>query len=143
MISGGPFLSRPLSFTADLQESQYLGQSEDYFVQFILFFLPFPYVLGHAPGVLLSKSSRTQPQKEASTEATRPSYKGHRGSSLRGLLNLRHGFGHGSPGGHLNRRRTNVQQLTCKIDLSNSFYYLFFSFVLLELIKGKVLGEKL
>ena len=31
------------------------------------------------------------------------------------------------------RRRTNVQQLTCKIDLSNSFYYLFFSFVLLEL----------
>ena len=28
---------------------------------------------------------------------------------------------------------TNVQQLTCKIDLSNSFYYLFFSFVLLEL----------
>ena len=47
------------------------------------------------------------------------------------------------------RRRTNVQQLTCKIDLSNSFYYLFFSLVLLELkikpfvLKGKVLGEKL
>ena len=45
------------------------------------------------------------------------------------------------------RRRTNVQQLTCKIDLSNSFYYLFFSFVLLELkpfvLKGKVRGEKL
>ena len=45
-----------------------------------------------------------------------------------------------------NRRRTNVQQLTCKIDLSNSFYYFFFSFVLLELkpfvLKGKVLGEK-
>ena len=45
------------------------------------------------------------------------------------------------------RRRTNVQQLTCKIDLSNSFYYLFFSFVLLELkpfvLKGKVLGETL
>ena len=45
------------------------------------------------------------------------------------------------------RRRTNVQQLTCKIDLPNSFYYLFFSFVLLELkpfvLKGKVLGEKL
>ena len=45
-----------------------------------------------------------------------------------------------------NRRRTNVQQLTCKIDLSNSFYYLFFSFVLIELkpfvLKGKVLGEK-
>ena len=45
------------------------------------------------------------------------------------------------------RRRTNVQQLTCKIDLPFSFYYLFFSFVLLELkpfvLKGKVLGEKL
>ena len=45
------------------------------------------------------------------------------------------------------RRRTNVQQLTCKIDSSNSFYYLFFSFVLLELkplvLKGKVRGEKL
>ena len=45
-----------------------------------------------------------------------------------------------------NRRRTNVQQLTCKIDLPFSFYYLFFSFVLLELkpfvLKGKVLGEK-
>ena len=46
-----------------------------------------------------------------------------------------------------NRRRTNVQQLTCNIDLSKSFYYLFFSFVLLlELkpfvLKGKVLGEK-
>ena len=44
------------------------------------------------------------------------------------------------------RRRTNVQQLTCKIDLSNSFYYLFFSFIILELkplvLKGKVLGEK-
>ena len=37
-----------------------------------------------------------------------------------------------------------MQQLTCKIDLSNSFYYLFFSFVLIELkpfvLKGKVLG---
>ena len=47
----------------------------------------------------------------------------------------------------LNRRRTNVQQLTCKIDLSNSFYYLFFSFIILELkplvLKGKVPGEKL
>ena len=46
----------------------------------------------------------------------------------------------------VSRRRTNVQQLTCKIDLSSSFYYLFFSFVLLELkpfvLKGKVLGEK-
>ena len=31
------------------------------------------------------------------------------------------------------RRRTNVQQLTCNIDLPYSFYYLFFSFVLLEL----------
>ena len=45
-----------------------------------------------------------------------------------------------------NRRRTNVQQLTCKIDSSRSFYYLFFSFVLLELkpfvFKWKVLGEK-
>ena len=44
------------------------------------------------------------------------------------------------------RRRTNVQQLTCKIDLPFSFYYLFFSFVLRELkpfvLKGKVLGEK-
>ena len=43
-------------------------------------------------------------------------------------------------------RRTNVQQLTCKIDLSKSFYCLFFSFVLLELkpfvYKWKVLGEK-
>ena len=50
-------------------------------------------------------------------------------------------------GPFFSRRRTNVQQLTCKIDLSNSFYYLFFSFVLLELkpfvLKGKVLGEKL
>ena len=32
-----------------------------------------------------------------------------------------------------NRGRTNMQQLTCNIDLSSSFYYLFFSFVLLEL----------
>ena len=44
------------------------------------------------------------------------------------------------------RRRTNVQQLTCKIDSSNSFYYLFFSFIILELkplvLKGKVLREK-
>ena len=44
-----------------------------------------------------------------------------------------------------NRRRTNVQQLTCNIDLSCYSYYLFFSFVLLELkpfvLKGKVLGE--
>ena len=44
------------------------------------------------------------------------------------------------------RRRTNVQQLTCDIDPSSSFYYLFFSFVLLELkpfvLKGKVPGEK-
>ena len=47
---------------------------------------------------------------------------------------------------HVCRRRTNVQQLTCKIDLSSSFYYLFFSFLLLELkplgFKRKVLGEK-
>ena len=45
------------------------------------------------------------------------------------------------------RRRTNMQQLTCKINLPFSFYYLFFSFILLELkpfvLKGKVLGEKL
>ena len=38
-----------------------------------------------------------------------------------------------------------MQQLTCKIDLSNSFYYLFFSFVLLELkpfvLKGKSRGK--
>ena len=44
------------------------------------------------------------------------------------------------------RRRTKVQQLTCNIDLSCSFYYLFFSFVLIELkpfvLKGKVLGQK-
>ena len=26
-----------------------------------------------------------------------------------------------------------MQQLTCKIDLSNSFYYLFFFFIILEL----------
>ena len=48
---------------------------------------------------------------------------------------------------HFTRRRTNVQQLTCKINLPFSFYYLFFSFVLLELkpfvLKGLVLGEKL
>ena len=47
--------------------------------------------------------------------------------------------------GYLFRRRTNVQQLTCKIDLSSSFYYLFLFFVLLELkpfvLKGKVPGE--
>ena len=45
----------------------------------------------------------------------------------------------------IDRRRTNVQQLTCNIDLSSSFY-LFFSFVLIQLkplvLKGKVLGEK-
>ena len=38
-----------------------------------------------------------------------------------------------------------MQQLTCNIDLSRSFYYLFFSFVLLELkpfvLKVKLLGE--
>ena len=38
-----------------------------------------------------------------------------------------------------------MQQLTCKIDLSFSFYYLFFSFVLLELkpfvLKGKSWGK--
>ena len=43
------------------------------------------------------------------------------------------------------RRRTNVQQLTCKIVLSSSFYYLFLSFVLLELkpfvLKGKSRGK--
>ena len=43
------------------------------------------------------------------------------------------------------RRRTNVQQLTCNICLSRTFYYLFFSFVLLELkpfvYKWKVLGK--
>ena len=46
---------------------------------------------------------------------------------------------------HHSRRRTNVQQLTCKINLHFSFYYLFFSFVLLELkpfvLKGLVLGK--
>ena len=39
-----------------------------------------------------------------------------------------------------------MQQLTFNIDLSSSFYYIFFSFVLLELkpfvLKGKALGEK-
>ena len=39
-----------------------------------------------------------------------------------------------------------MQQLTRNIDLSCSFYYLFFSFVLIELkpfvLKGKVLGVK-
>ena len=35
--------------------------------------------------------------------------------------------------GKNDRRRTNVQQLTCNIELSCSFYYLFFSFVLIEL----------
>ena len=39
-----------------------------------------------------------------------------------------------------------MQQLTCNIDLSCSFYYLFFSFVLIELkpfvSKGKVLERK-
>ena len=39
-----------------------------------------------------------------------------------------------------------MQQLTCNIDLSCSFYYFFFSFILIELkpfvLKGKVLGEK-
>ena len=43
-------------------------------------------------------------------------------------------------------RRTKVQQLTCNIDWSCYSYYLFFSFVLLELkpfvLKGKVLEEK-
>ena len=40
-----------------------------------------------------------------------------------------------------------MQQLTCNIDLSCSFYCFFFSFVHLELkpfvLKGKVLGGKL
>ena len=39
-----------------------------------------------------------------------------------------------------------MQQLTCNINLSNSFYYIFFSFVLIELkpfvLKGNVLGEE-
>ena len=54
-----------------------------------------------------------------------------------------------STGGHTRpkyRRKTNVQQLTCNIDLSCSFYYLFFSCVLIELkpfvLKGEVLGER-
>ena len=38
-----------------------------------------------------------------------------------------------------------MQQLTCKIDSSSSFYYLFFSFVLLELnplfLRGKSRGK--
>ena len=44
------------------------------------------------------------------------------------------------------RRRTSAQQKVWNIDLSCSFYYLFFSFLLIELklfgLKGKVLGEK-
>ena len=40
-----------------------------------------------------------------------------------------------------------MQQLTCKIDLSKSFYYLFFSFVLIELkpfvLKGESPGGKI
>ena len=40
-----------------------------------------------------------------------------------------------------------MQQRTCKIDLSISFYYLFFSFVFLELkpfvLKGKAPGGKI
>ena len=47
----------------------------------------------------------------------------------------------------MDKRRTNVQQLTCNIDFSCSFYFFVFSFVLLELkpfvLKGKVLGQKL
>ena len=66
------------------------------------------------------------------------------------LLGSRGGGWKGLYGGNnsldFNRRRTNVQQLTCNIDLFNSFYYLCFSFVLLELkpfvLKGKVLGGK-
>ena len=45
------------------------------------------------------------------------------------------------------RRRTNVQQLTCNIDLSCSCCYFFFSFVLIELeplvLKGKSPGGKI
>ena len=46
-----------------------------------------------------------------------------------------------------NRWRTNVQQLTCNIDSSNSFYYLFFflfssHWAKTLRLKGKVLGEK-
>ena len=56
------------------------------------------------------------------------------GKSKRGLTN-----------GGLSRRRTNVQQLTCNINLSSCSYYLLFSFVLIELkpfvLKGKVLGK--
>ena len=40
-----------------------------------------------------------------------------------------------------------MQQLTCNIDLSRSFYYLFFSFVLIELkpfvLKGESPGGKI
>ena len=43
------------------------------------------------------------------------------------------------------RRRTNVQQLTCNLDLSCCFLLSFFSFVFIELkpfvLKGRVLGE--
>ena len=46
---------------------------------------------------------------------------------------------HGLDFASRNRRMTNGQQLTCNIDLSCSFYFLFFSFVL----KGKVLEENL
>ena len=55
---------------------------------------------------------------------------------------------HIRPRGLLSFARTNVQQLTCNIDLScnGSFYYLFFTFVLLELkplvLKGESPGGK-
>ena len=39
------------------------------------------------------------------------------------------------------RRRTNVQQLTCNIDLSCSFYCVFFSFVLIGLNPFVLTGE--
>ena len=59
---------------------------------------------------------------------------------------LQHGGAHAEKLKDEYRRRTNVQQLTCNIDLSSSFYYLFFSFVLIEpkpfVLKGKVLGEQ-
>ena len=68
--------------------------------------------------------------------------KPHRSHTLQKSIEAKLG---GNFGPEENRRRTNVQQLTCNIDLSRSFYYFFFSFVLLELkpfvLKGKVLGE--
>ena len=87
---------------------------------------------------------RMAPWKLFSATLRNSAFRGH----LREMLGLlREFFQRKWPWRVANRRRTNVQQLTCNIDLSCYFYYyLFFSFILLELkpfvLKGKVLGEK-